>query len=517
MLRTAARPANRGSRLSHYHLPAPLAGWNARDNVTAMEPMYAVAMENIFPEEGWIRRRSGWESFNSGSASNGNFNSLFELARGNTTSTLIGLTTTGRMYAGITSGALPAATSTALGGAEATAVNVNQRLVMAFDDNTTAVQDWDGTTLTATSLTGPTSTAMAHVSIHKNRTYLVEWNSLKFWYSGVDAYAGAYTAYDLQYIAKRGGFLLATSTMTLDGGDGVDDYFVAITSQGQAVVYQGSNPGDATNWALKGIYDIPKPIGRRCTVKYGGDLLVITETGVVSMLGLFAEGGRFRGQADFTNIVGPAWRELVTSTTKTHPGWFGVHFGALNMLVFNVPTHASNQTGYQFVMNVTTGAWCRWDMPMGHAVNFQSRWIFGYLTVTRKAEEGGGNDQGVTAVTSYFKQAYTNLGVPGRKKLIRRVIPHWGANADTIYYINLDADFNDSTFSATVLRTDDTWIDGMTIADQGLNVVTQPESHGSIGSYFSVRGALAQTGSQVGQHLNRYTGCDIFHEVGGHS
>lgn len=512
MFRTAARPVNKAAKLAHYHLPAPIGGWNARDNVTSMDPMYAVAMENLFPEEGFIRRRSAWASFNSGSASSGNFNSLFELSRGSSTSTLIGLTTTGRMYAAITSGSLPAATSTALGGAEATAVNVNQRLVMAFDDNATAVQDWDATTLTATSLTGPTSTAMTHVSLHKNRTYLVENNSLKFWYSATDAYAGAYTSYDLQYIAKRGGFLLCTSTMTMDGGDGVDDYFVALTSQGQAAVYRGSNPGDATNWSLVGIYDIPKPIGRRCTVKFGGDLLIITETGIVSMLGLFAEGGRFRGQADFSSIVGPAWRELVTSTTKTYPGWFGAHFGALNMLVFNVPTHATAQTGYQFVMNVATGAWCRWDMPMGHAVNFQSRWIFGYLTVTRKAEEGDDSDQGVTPVTSYLKQAYTNLGVPGRRKLVRRLIPHWGQNQDLQYYINLDADFNDSTYSATVLRDTEYWRATMTSTDVGQNIVTQPESHGAIGSYFSVRAAIIPSSND--QHLMRYTGCDIFYTVG---
>jgi hypothetical protein len=488
-------------------------GWNARDNITNMEPLYAVAMENWFPEEGWIRRRPGWSAFNTGSASSGNFNSLFELAKGNATTTLIGLTTTGRMYAGITTGSLPAATSTTLGGAEATAVNVNQRLVMAFDDNATAIQDWDGSTLTATSITGATSTAMTHVSTHKNRTYLVEYNSLKFWYSGTNAYAGAYSGYDLAYIAKRGGYLLCTSSWTMDGGDGVDDRFVAITSEGEVAVYNGSDPGDATNWALIGIYRIPRPIGRRCTVKLGGDILVITENGVVSMAGLFQEGGVFRGAADFTSVVGPAWRELVTSASRAYPGWFGTVFAAQKMLVFNVPTHATSQTGYQFVMNIVTGAWCRWNIPMGHAVSFQSQFIFGYSTITRQAADSIGLDSG-SVVTSYFKQAYNTLGAPGRKKLVRRVIPHWGADQDATYFISLDADFNDSTYSTTVLRSDSYWNGTLTQSDVGLNVARQPESHASLGSYFSVKVNHVITGSQVGQPLTKYLGADIFYEVG---
>lgn len=515
MFRTPARGgATRGPTLSSVHLPAPTAGWNARDNITTMGALYAVAMENFFPEEGYVRRRPGWAAYNTGSASNGNFNSVFEFAKGNTTSTLIGLTTTGRMYAGVTTGALPAATSTALGGAEATAVNVNQRLVMAFDDNATAVQDWDGTTLTATSLTGPTSTAMTHVNLHKNRTYLVEYNSLKFWYSGTNAYAGAYTAYDLAYIAKRGGYLLCTASWTIDGGDGVDDKFMAITSEGEVIVYNGSDPSDATNWTLVGIYSIPRPVGRRCVVKLGGDLLIIAETGVVSMQGIFAEGGIFRGQADFTSIVGPAWRELSTSTTRAYPGWFGAHFKALNMLVFNIPTHGTNQTGYQFVMNVTTGAWARWNIPMGHGVDFQSQIIFGYLTITRRAQDSTGLDNGAV-VTSYFKQAYNSLGAPGRKKLIKRLHPQWGADQDASYYISLDADFNDSTYSISVLRQTDAWNDTLTQTDVGLNIGFQPESHGAIGTYFSVKVHHVTGGSQIGQPAAKYVGCNIAYEAGG--
>jgi hypothetical protein len=184
------------------------------------------------------------------------------------------------------------------------------------------------------------------------------------------------------------------------------------------------------------------------------------------------------------------------------------------MLVFNIPTHGSNQTGYQMVMNVATGAWCRWNIPMGHAVDFQSQILFGYLTVTRRASDSTGQDN-VTGVTSYFKQAYSALGAPGRRKLVKRLVPQWGADQDATYYVSLDADFNDGTYSTSVLRATEAWVDGMTQADVGLNLVFQPESHGSLGTYFSLKMHHVTTGSQASQPLTKYIGCEVFYEAGG--
>ncbi len=510
-MRYPAQGAGKRANLSHYHLPAPTMGWNTRDNLSNMGPLYAVAMENIFPEESYLRRRSGFTAFSTGSA-NGNFHSLFEFSKGNTATTLVGITTTGRFYGSIVAGALPAA-STGLGSAEATAVNVNQRLVMAFDDNATGIQDWDGTTLTATVITGATSTAMTHVNLHKNRTYLVEYNSLKFWYSATDAYAGAYTSYDLQYIAKRGGYLLCTATWTVDGGAGVDDLFVAITSNGEAVVYQGSNPGDTANWALVGIYEIPLPTGRRCAVKFGGDLLIMTKYGVVSMAGLFAEGGIFRGRADFTAAIGSGWRDLVAAAATDFAGWSGVVFK--NMLIFNCPNNVTSQTGHQAVMNTTTGAWCRWTMAFRHAAVWQSRLMLGYTTAVYEGEAGAGPDVLVSWVSSYIKQAYNTLGAPGRKKLVKRVIPQFGANVTVDYTLTLDPDFNDNVHSILNNRLGGYWSATMTQSDQGLNVITQPEASGSLGNYFSVKFALLGSGTQTDQPNMRYVGMDIFYEAGG--
>lgn len=523
MFRTPARGrSSKGPRLQSYTLPPPTKGLNTRDSLMAMDPLHAVTMENWFPEESYIRRRAGADYFNSGAAT-GNYLSLFEFTKGNAAGSLIGLTSSGRMYAGITNGALPTATSTSLGSAEATAININQLLVMAFDDSSIAPQSWDGSTLGAVTITnGPSggNGLLAHVNAFKNRTYYVEAATLKFWFTATNAIGGDLTgkSFDLVYIATKGGYLVCTATWTIDGGAGVDDLFVAITSEGQAIVYQGSDPSDAANWSLVGIYDIPKPLGRRCTVKFGGDLLILTEFGVVSMAGLFGQGGVVRGSADFTNVIGPTWRDAVT-IGRTYKGWFGIHFPAQRMLVFNLPQHTSNQTGFQLVMNTTTGAWCRWHLSMGCASLYQSRMMFGYLTRVLEAEAATapGYDDGGTQMVSYFKQAYNPLGAPGRKKLIRRIVPRWASTEDTpdvSYYASMDADFQDSVYSTSVIRDTERLTEAISNADEGLSLVSPQETHGSIGSYFGLKLAHIQTGSQTDQRKQLYAGCDIFYEVG---
>src|SRR5258708_25671776 len=47
-------------------------------------------------------------------------------------------------------------------------------------------------------------------------------------------------------------------------------------------IYDGLNPAD-TAWTLKGLYKISKPLGRRCILKAGGDIAIMTEDGIVPM------------------------------------------------------------------------------------------------------------------------------------------------------------------------------------------------------------------------------------------
>jgi hypothetical protein len=55
---------------------------------------------------------------------------------------------------------------------------------------------------------------------------------------------------------------------------------VFVTDQGEVMVYRGTDPSSASTWALIGIWIVGAPIGNRCLMKYGGDLLVLTLDGL---------------------------------------------------------------------------------------------------------------------------------------------------------------------------------------------------------------------------------------------
>ena len=52
---------------------------------------------------------------------------------------------------------------------------------------------------------------------------------------------------------------------------------------GEIIVYQGTNPSDPTAWAMKGLWQMGQTFARRCFFKWGGDLLLLTQDGLVPL------------------------------------------------------------------------------------------------------------------------------------------------------------------------------------------------------------------------------------------
>ncbi len=132
-------------------------------------------------------------------------------------------------------------------------------------------------------ITGKNSNTFAYVNLFKERLYFVEKNSLSFWYLPVDSINGAVSEFPLGGIFKNGGYLQAMGTWTIDAGYGVDDLAVFVTSNGEVAVYKGSDPSDPTDWALIGIWNIGQTFARKCVFKYGGDILLLTQQGLVPL------------------------------------------------------------------------------------------------------------------------------------------------------------------------------------------------------------------------------------------
>src|SRR5690606_18644214 len=121
------------------------------------------------------------------------------------------------------------------------------------------------------------------------RLFFMENNVLGFWYLAASAISGTATFFNLAPFCSLGGYLMAMGTWTRDGGSGLDDYAVFYTSRGEVLVFQGDDPGDATAWSLVGVFRLGAPVGRRCMIKAGPDLVLVTEDGVIPMTRALAQ------------------------------------------------------------------------------------------------------------------------------------------------------------------------------------------------------------------------------------
>jgi hypothetical protein len=451
MRRPAAGRPNRGRKADTYSVPAPVRGWNARDSIAAMKPGDAVALENWFPTPSDVMLRKGMAAHLTAvqdSAVDVQVETLLSYRPPSGAHSLWAFAGT-KLFNATAAGAAPAASVSSLtnarwqhinftttGGNFAIAVNGADELLLY---NGTAWASIDGASTPA--ITNVATTALVHVNVFKERVFYVETGSMSVWYTAVGEFAGALVELNLGSIFKRGGYLMAMATWTLDGGSGIDDYAVFITSEGEVAVYQGTNPASADTWALVGIYNIAEPIGRRCFVKYAGDLLIVTKDGVVPASRALA-ADRTSSAVAVSDRISGALRDAA-SLYSTNFGWQLQHFPAAGMLLLNVPISTGAQQ--QYVMNTVNGAWCKfkgwyancWEVHNGNL-------YFGTLGAVRQAWTGTA-DLSANIVAEAIG-AFDYLGNrDGLKKmnLIRPVIG-WDSNPAE-FLLGVDVDFVTST------------------------------------------------------------------------
>jgi hypothetical protein len=267
-------------------------------------------------------------------------------------------------------------------------------------------QIYDGASWAALGITGLAPDLVGQVSTWKRRLWCVEVDSMSAWYGATDAISGAVTEFSFSGIFQRGGYLVAVLNWTLDGGAGADDYLVAVTSQGEIAVYQGTDPSSASTFALVGLYYIGPPVGRRFYAQYGGDLLLLTSEGVLA-LSRYLQSQTVNKTAVLTDRI----QQLISADISSYGGTQGweihVHHDA-NFLLIQVPAGPSGFR-YQYVMSLFNGGWSRFIIGAANTWCVQKNILFmGDDTQTYNAWTGGLDDQDpipyyVTPAFSYFE------------------------------------------------------------------------------------------------------------------
>jgi hypothetical protein len=475
-----------------------------------MDPNDAVNLTNMFPSTTNCILRFGYTQFATGAPAQ--VQTLFNYA-GSTTNKLIAVAN-GAFYDVTSGGAFPAPSVSGFANSKWQYINVatpggNFIECCNGADN---VFTFDGTTWTdrGGAITGVTSSNLININLHKERVWFIEKGTLKAWYLPVLSISGAANPLDLSAFCPHGGFLMAMGTWTMDAGYGVDDMAVFITSAGDVLVYRGTDPSSATTWALVGVFWIGSPIGRRCFVKYKGDLLIITQDGLVPLSGAL-QSSRLNPRVALTDKIQYTVSQSV-GTYGTNFGWQILPYPKNNMLFLNVPVNATNLQ-QQYVMNTITGSWCNfqgWAAACWELFNDDP--YFGGQNFVGKAWNT--NADAGTAISWSALQAFNKFG-NGRQKRFTSFRPAFQTTGLPQINGGINVDF-DQTAPASQLAVASgsgaTWDSGTWDSGVwgGYNFTRAWQGAAGVGEF----GAVNLAGTSLGMEL-QWLNTDVTMETGG--
>lgn len=435
-IRQAIRQTQRQQLAKTFSMPAPVLGLNGRDGLAGMDPRFAVVLDNWFPSTNQLIGRAGSAAWATGMT--GPVETLIPYSSGSVINLLAAANK--KIYDASASGAVGAALASGYTNNRWQAVNY-KGFALAVNGTSDGCIKYDGSAITASSVTGATGN-LANIAVFQNRLFFLD-DTLAFYFLATQAIAGALSPFDLSTYVRFGGFLMAQGDWSYMGTNSLQDYAVFITSEGEVLVFQGTDPTSATTWSLAANFRIGKPIGRRCMVKYGAELIIITEDGFVPMSGLMTDDRAEPNQnisdnlgtlvAQDINLYGGnfGWEGTVCSKTSLGP-----------LALFNVPT-TENSMSYQYVINLRTRAWCRF---VGLSANTwtvsEGRIFFGGNDGKVYQADTGANDSG-NDIFFDGKTAFSYMDEPEALKQFIMARPLISSQGVITPVIDCNVDFED--------------------------------------------------------------------------
>lgn len=397
-----------------YSFPGPSLGWVSDQNLAVGQPGAAYRLDNIFPTQtGGVLRRGcsvrsdvtdpvraifGYEQ--------GVTKQLFAV----TDADIWDITTGGSPVSGhsITSGLISIAKY----------VNTDGLLYIRGVNGEDTPWVYDGSTFgTTPALTFPggdttTPEDLKFVWVYQNRFFFIKKESLDLYYLPVASIGGALVKFSLGGLVKEGGHLVFGASWSQNTGSGLSSMCVMVTDQGEAVVFAGSNPGDAADWRLVGTYAIGKPLGPNSFAQRGGDLAICTDIGLIALSQALVQNAASLSPTAMSRPIEPDWARYVGE--RSSAGWAMTTWTEGQMLAVALPT-ASGQTPVWLVSNATTGRWGRFtNWNASCLATYDGGLYFGSPNGKVYQANVTGADDG-TPYTGIYVPAFDPVGVMGRK------------------------------------------------------------------------------------------------------
>lgn len=215
-----------------------------------------------------------------------------------------------------------------------------------------------------------------HAVVWKSRVWFVERDTSRAWYMPVQSIYGTASSFDFGVRMPAGGDLKGLYNWSYDAGSGMDTLLVGLSSSGDVVIYQGTDPSSVNTFGLKGTWSVGAvPYGRRIATDFGGDLLVMSLLGLIPLSRLVV-GQPVMDSLYITEKVSN-FVQLAASTNRLLQGWQVLMHPAEGALMLLLPT-AEGAPAVPLLMATSNKSWWPYrDLPIYSAQTWQGQLYFG--------------------------------------------------------------------------------------------------------------------------------------------
>jgi hypothetical protein len=214
--------------------------------------------------------------------------------------------------------------------------------------------------------------------------------------------------------------------LTVDGGEGTDDFLIVVSTTGDVLIYEGTDPTSITTFRIRGRWYIGNvPAGRRFGVVYGNDVLLVCDHGIISLASLMQ--GLTINDAMFKSIGAPIngvlGREVANARTLT--GWEVFTHPLEDQLFIRIP---SSNTGYfrAYAMFINTNSWSTVDSVPIYTNTVFDGVLYGsdnsdnvYQTFVGETDDVGFDDAPNVVPQGFIQTSYQPYGNPSVYKIFR--------------------------------------------------------------------------------------------------
>ena len=215
------------------------------------------------------------------------------------------------------------------------------------------------------------------VFVWKNRIWFIQKETSIGWYLDAGNFTGDITEFNFGQQFASGGALRAMYNWSLDGGLGLDDLLVAVSSSGDVVVYQGTDPDAPDTFALIGTWHIGNmPEGNRFGVEFGGEVYLLSIYGLVPISQLLNGSNINDPNTYLTAKISPYIRNVM-GEVRSDFGWNIVVHEKAARLFINSPKRTDNKE-IAFSQYFGNQAWSFVrDLPKNHEANWRGEiyWV----------------------------------------------------------------------------------------------------------------------------------------------